>query len=89
MEENIRKGDYDDFLPELDVGDILICKSVCQAQAKEFSISYFEEFVHLFMHGFLHVWGYDHELNEKEEKLMFDLEKQLVEKISEIKKESL
>ncbi len=85
MEENIRLGDYDDFLPELDVGDILICKSVCEAQAKEFNISYMEEFVHLFMHGFLHVWGYDHEINEAEEKLMFKLEEDLVKKISEIK----
>lgn len=85
MEENIRKGDYDDFLPELDVGDILICKSVCEAQAKEFDITYMEEFVHLFMHGFLHVWGYDHEVNEEEEKLMFKLEEALVKKISLIK----
>lgn len=86
MEENIRLGDYDDFLPELDVGDILICKSVCEKQAVEFEITYFEEFVHLFMHGFLHTWGYDHEKNEEEEKLMFDLEEKLVKKISEIKK---
>jgi rRNA maturation RNase YbeY len=85
MEENIRKGEYDDFLPELDVGDILICKSLCEAQAKEFKISYMEEFVHLFMHGFLHVWGYDHEINEEEEKLMTKLEEDLIKKISEIK----
>jgi len=38
------------------------------------------------MHGFLHVWGYDHEKNEEEEKLMFKLEENLVKKISEIKK---
>lgn len=85
MEENIRKGEYDDFLPELDVGDILICKSVCEAQAKEFKITYMEEFVHLFMHGFLHVWGYDHEASAEEEKLMTKLEEDLIKKISEIK----
>lgn len=85
MEENIRKGEYDDFLPELDVGDILICKSVCEEQAKEFKISYMEEFVHLFMHGFLHVWGYDHEVSAEEEKLMTKLEEDLIKKISEIK----
>jgi rRNA maturation RNase YbeY len=85
MEENIRKGEYDDFLPELDVGDILICKSLCEAQAVEFKITYMEEFVHLFMHGFLHVWGYDHEISEEEEKLMSKLEEDLIKKISEIK----
>lgn len=85
MEENIRKGDFDDFLPELDVGDILICKSVCEAQASEHNIGYMDEFVHLFMHGFLHCWGYDHELNEEEDKLMRSLEEALVKRISEFK----
>lgn len=85
MEDNIRKGEYDDFLPELDVGDILICKSVCEAQAKEFNISFFDEFVHLFIHGFLHTWGYDHELNEQEDKIMRELEEKLIKKVSEFK----
>lgn len=85
MEDSIRNGEFDDFLPELDVGDILICKSICEAQAKEFKISFIEEFVHLFMHGFLHVYGYDHELSDAEDKIMRDLEEGLVKKISEIK----
>jgi rRNA maturation RNase YbeY len=86
MQDNIRAGDYDDFMEELEVGDILICKSVCEKQAKEFELSYMEEFVHLFVHGFLHVWGYDHEIDEEEEKLMFGLEEKLMLKISKIKK---
>lgn len=85
MEENIRKGDFDDFLPEMDVGDILICKAVCEAQAEDYKISFFDEFVHLFMHGFLHCWGYDHELNAEEDKLMRGLEEGLIKKISEVK----
>ena len=85
MEENIRKGDFDDFLPELDVGDILICKSVCEEQARDHNIGFMDEFVHLFMHGFLHCWGYDHELNDEEDKLMRGLEEKLVKKISEFK----
>ena len=68
------------------LGEIFISYPEAKRKAKEFNISYFEEFVHLFMHGFLHVWGYDHEKNEEEEKLMFKLEENLVKKISEIKK---
>ena len=85
MQENMREGDYDDFMPLIELGDIIVCKSVCKEQADEFNISYFEEFVHLIVHGFLHVYGYDHELSEEEEKIMFDLEEMLVKSISKIK----
>ncbi len=88
MQDDMRNGEFESFMPEIELGDILVCKSVCETQADEFKISYFEEFVHLFIHGFLHVYGYDHEISEDEEKIMFDLEKILVEKISEIKKAS-
>jgi len=85
MQENMRGGDYDDFSPIIELGDIIICKSVCENQALEFKISYFEEFVHLIIHGFLHVYGYDHEISMEEEKIMFGLEEQLVLAISNLK----
>jgi probable rRNA maturation factor len=85
MQDDMRGGDFDDFMPEIELGDIIVCKSVCEEQAKEFELSYFEEFVHLVIHGFLHIYGYDHEISEKEEKIMFDLEEELVKEISELK----
>ncbi|RLA63338.1 MAG: rRNA maturation RNase YbeY [Epsilonproteobacteria bacterium] len=64
----------------INLGDIFICKDVAKAQAEEFKISLEEEIVHLFIHGLLHLYGYDHEISEKEEKLMFTLEEKLVKK---------
>jgi len=86
MQDNVRGGEFDNFIPELELGDVLICKEVCEKQAEEFNITYFEEFIHLLFHGFLHVFGYDHEIDADEEKLMFDLEKSLVELASTLKK---
>lgn len=88
MQENMRKGEFDDFMPLIELGDIIICKSVCEEQAREFKLSYFEEFVHLVIHGFLHVYGYDHEISEDEEQLMFSLEEKLVKEISTLKAKS-
>ena len=68
--------------PIVHLGDIFICKEVALRQAKEFKISFEEEVLHLFVHGFLHLCGYDHELSGEEEKLMFGLEEKLLGKIS-------
>lgn len=65
----------------INLGDIFICTEVAKAQASEFKISLAEEIVHLFVHGFLHLYGFDHEISKKEEKMMFSLEEKLVSKI--------
>ena len=68
--------------PVLHLGDIFICREVAFRQAKEFKISFEEEVLHLFVHGFLHLCGYDHEVSREEEELMFCLEEKLLDKIS-------
>ena len=85
LEEDIRSGEFDYFLPHIELGDIYICESVCRKQAKEFKLEFFEEFIHLAIHGFLHLCGYDHEISEQEEKLMESLEAKLISKISDQK----
>lgn len=75
------KKTLDMFNQELELGDILICKNVCSKQAKEFELSFYEEFVHLLIHGFLHICGYDHERSVKEEKLVESLEEKIISKI--------
>ena len=57
--------------PVVHLGDIFICREVALRQAKEFKITFEEEFLHLFIHGFLHLCGYDHEMSKEEEELMF------------------
>lgn len=82
IQENLREELSDDFMPVMELGDIFICESVCREQANEFNLSFREEFIHLAVHGFLHLCGYDHEINDKEEKLMENLEEKLIKTIS-------
>lgn len=74
------------FLPmgpyELMIGDIFICKEVAKLQAKEYHVSYRDELIHLYCHGFLHLLGFDHEVSPHEEKLMQQWEDYLIEEIS-------
>lgn len=67
---------------ELSLGDLVISLPQAQRQAREFKLTVEEEMVHLFIHGFLHLMGYDHELSSKEEKLMEGLEAKLLEKFA-------
>lgn len=68
------------------LGDLAICHQRTNKQAKEFEISYFDEFIHLFIHGTIHLMGYDHEVSPKEEELMEDWENQALNLFSKIKK---
>lgn len=51
------------------LGDIVICKKVANAQAKEYGHSKKREVCFLALHGLLHLLGYDH-INKDDEKLM-------------------
>jgi rRNA maturation RNase YbeY len=86
LQESIRNSEFDEFNNQIELGDLFVCKSVCEKQAEEFKIPYMDEFIHLVVHGFLHVCGFDHELSEAEEKLMETYEKEIIETISFIKK---
>jgi len=71
---------------ELFLGDLAICHQQTKRQAREFKIGYFDEFIHLFFHGVIHLMGYDHEISLKEEKLMEKWEQIALTTFSEIKK---
>ncbi len=53
----------------LTIGDIYICNERAIAQAKEYNHTVNREFCFLFLHGLLHICGYDH-LNDADAKLM-------------------
>lgn len=82
VHEQLREGEDLMLMGVLNLGDVIICKEVAVKQAAEFKIDLEGETVHLLVHGFLHVLGYDHEISEAEEKLMQDLESKLLKKIS-------
>lgn len=82
VHEELRSSKGQNMMGVLNLGDVFICKEVATRQAKDFKIDVEGEAVHLLVHGFLHVLGYDHEISDKEEKIMQDLENKLLKKIS-------
>ena len=62
------------------LGDIVISFPTAKKQAKEHEQTIEDELTFLFLHGLLHLLGYDHE-NTKEEKEMFALQEQLFAKV--------
>jgi len=66
-------------IPEenIELGDIFINLDRVISQAKEYEHSLKREFIFLFIHGVLHLLGYDH-MNKEDEKVMFSLQKKIV-----------
>ncbi len=71
--------DEDGFQCEdrIELGDIFINRDKVLSQAKEYNHSIKREFVFLFVHGLLHLLGYDH-MNKEDEKKMFSLQKKII-----------
>lgn len=55
------------------LGDIILARETCEAEAAEKDISLHQHATHLMVHGTLHLLGYDHE-NEADAERMEDLE---------------
>ena len=66
-------GEWAEAPEELAValGDIVISREKAAAQARAFGHSELRETVFLFVHGLLHLLGFDHELGRDAEKAMF------------------
>ncbi len=60
-----------------ELGDIFINYDAVIRQAEEYGHSVRREYVFLFVHGLLHLFGYDH-MTEKDEKKMFGLQKRIL-----------
>lgn len=61
------------------LGDIVISIPKALAQAEEYGHSPEREIGFLFVHGFLHLIGYDH-MNEEDEKIMFGKQEEILAK---------
>ncbi len=68
-------GGIDDEVFEL--GDIVIAPDVAERQTKEFGTTFSEEINLLFVHGLLHLCGYDH-IVEEEAQVMEALEDKIL-----------
>jgi probable rRNA maturation factor len=62
------------------LGEILICKSVVDKNAKEYQEDKNRELLRVFIHGLLHVLGYDHELGDDQERVFRDKEEYYLSK---------
>lgn len=70
-------GEEMQFDGVIELGDIFINRNRVISQAKEYSHSKKREFVFLFVHGLLHLLGYDH-IKPEDEKKMFALQKKII-----------
>lgn len=74
---NIDSDDYDYLCEDVNLGDIFINADRVFSQAKKYGHSIKREFVFLFVHGMLHLLGYDH-MVKKDEEVMFGLQDKIV-----------
>lgn len=77
----------DENLPVTDLGEICICLEVATAQANEFSHPLIRELAFLFIHGLLHLLGYDHTKNEQEAEEMYNLQNEILNSLDDLKEE--
>lgn len=70
------------FSSEFALGELIFCPQVIKKQASRFDHTVKQEFCYMLVHGVLHLLGYDHELNQKEAKLMFGLQDQIFKSLS-------
>ncbi len=64
---------YSEKKEQIDVsilGEIVICPSQVEKNAKELGLTFKKELSRVLIHGILHLLGYDHERSEKEAKRM-------------------
>lgn len=60
---NLEK-DPDFDLPEISLGDVVICWNMAEEQAEKYGTGIMREILYLFTHSIFHLLGYDHEDEE-------------------------
>ncbi len=71
--------DYDGETDSVFLGSVVVCRERAAEQAEEYGHSLLREMKYLFVHGLLHLLGYDHE-NEDDKRLMRSLEELILSK---------
>lgn len=73
--------DYDRESGRVNLGGILICEAFAERQAAEYGHSVQREKAYLFLHGLLHLLGYDH-IDEKDKAAMRAAEEQILRSVN-------
>ena len=77
LDNENRQEAYSSTLPVC-LGDIYISLEKAKSQAEEYGHSIDRELKFLFVHGLLHLLGYDH-MNKEDEEIMFSLQDKILE----------
>lgn len=67
--------------PNVMLGDIIIARETVEREALEESKPFDNHLTHLFVHGLLHLLGYDHE-NDEDAEIMEGLEREILAKLA-------
>jgi probable rRNA maturation factor len=73
-------ADFDPDLNAVCIGSIMICKAVAARQAEEYGHSIAREEGYLFVHGLLHLLGFDHE-TEGDKRQMRGVEERILKEV--------
>lgn len=73
----------DDCVDTDTLGQIYLSLPQIKRQSQVWGVTFKEEFTRILVHGLLHLVGYDHQ-EKKEEKIMFGLQEDLVDKCKDI-----
>ena len=78
-----RATDVLSFTMEDDIilGDVAISFETAKRQSEEAEINIDREVAFLFIHGLLHLLGYDHETSQEDEEEMFALQEKILKKL--------
>lgn len=66
------------------LGSIVICREVAARQAEEYGHSRDREVTYLFVHGLLHLLGYDH-MTEEDKSVMREAEERILSAIGQVR----
>lgn len=72
-----------------EIGEVILCLSVAKKAAKDSQISLSEEVQRLTIHGVLHLFGYDHETNQRDAKRMFALQESILAKLCRVSRRNV
>lgn len=67
------------------LGDVVISLEKAKSQSVEYGHSFERELAFLCVHSVLHLLGYDHEISKEDEKIMFEKQEKILEKMGQVR----
>ena len=79
----MNEGSYAEVAPHL-LGDVVISADTCLREAQAAGVSMQHHFTALLVHGILHLFGYNHEQSEEEERRMVARSEEILAQLATI-----